>query len=125
MQGRNTGLIVAIIAVAVLVIIFFGLLGGGMMMGYGLGPGRMMGLGFGYGGFGFGWIYAILMGVFWLLVIGGVIALVIWLLRPGRMAETISGPPTNDALQILRERYAKGEITKEQYDQMRQDLEGK
>ena len=28
-----------------------------------------------------------------------------------------------DALEILRERYARGEVTKEQYDRMRDDLE--
>jgi len=28
-----------------------------------------------------------------------------------------------DALEILRERYAKGGVTKEQYDMMRDDLE--
>jgi len=29
----------------------------------------------------------------------------------------------DDALEILRERYARGEVTKEQYDKMREDLE--
>jgi len=28
-----------------------------------------------------------------------------------------------DVLEILRERYARGEVTKEQYDRMRDDLE--
>lgn len=126
MQGRNIGIVVAIIVVAVLVILFFGLLGGGMM-GYGFfGPGGMMGPGrFGYGGLGFSPFWWILMAFFWLLIIGGIIVLVIWLLQPRRPLGTTPGPTGGRALDILKERYAKGEITKEEYDQMRQDLEGK
>jgi len=30
---------------------------------------------------------------------------------------------SDDALEILRDRYARGEITKEQYDKLREDLE--
>jgi uncharacterized membrane protein len=34
----------------------------------------------------------------------------------------VSRPSGSWALEILRERYAKGEITREQYEQMRRDL---
>jgi len=32
-------------------------------------------------------------------------------------------PDRSNALEIIRERYAKGEITKEQYEQLKKDLE--
>lgn len=116
MQGRD----VAIVAGAVvLVILLFGLVGGGMMMG----PGMM---GWGWGGYGFGWwgiVMGIVMLLFWVLIIGGVVWLVVSLLRQGGPGAL--GPrPRGGALDILRERYARGEITREQYEQMRRDIEG-
>ncbi|MCL5265824.1 MAG: SHOCT domain-containing protein [Chloroflexi bacterium] len=111
MQGRD---IATIIAVAVLIVLLFGLLGGGMMMGWGM-----------MGGFGFGFspVYGIIMAVFWVSIVVGIIALVVWLFQQGRPTE--AGPGAGLALDILRERYAKGEITREQFEQMRRDLEGK
>jgi putative membrane protein len=71
-----------------------------------------------YGGNG-GWMWVgmVLMVVFWVAVI----ALIVWAVRSfsGRMP---AGSGGSNALDIARQRYAKGEITKGQYDQMKKDL---
>lgn len=67
------------------------------------------------GGMWFGWI-------FW-FVIFGVIA---WLLinKSGRYSnQNQINPHPESPIDILKKRYAKGEITKEQFDQMKKDLE--
>lgn len=78
----------------------------------------------GYGG-GFGMIAMV---IFWVVII----ALAVWLLSrvfPGatRNAPSNGTPPRSDTLEspteILKKRYARGEITKEQFDQMRRDIE--
>lgn len=94
-----------------LVIILLVLLGGSMM-----GPGMM-----GWGGFGFSPLWPILMLLFWALIIGGIVMLLIWMFR--QTQPTGPGPTGNRPLDILRERYARGEITREQYQDMRRDLE--
>ena len=81
----------------------------------------MMGWGFGgYGGGGVGWFGPIMMIVFWGAVILGIAALVRYLVRPG------GGPAAHDradtALDILKNRYARGEINKEEFEAMRKDL---
>lgn len=75
----------------------------------------MMGLG--WGGM---WLGGLLMIAFWVLIIGGAVWLVMTLARGGQSA--FSRPSTQPSLDLLRARYAKGEITKEQFDQMRRDL---
>jgi len=77
----------------------------------------MMG-GFGFGGMLFG---GLLMNAFWVLIIGGAVWLVVTLARgnQGQAATTASG---QTSLDVLKARYAKGEINKEQFDQMRRDL---
>ena len=72
----------------------------------------------GFAGMGWGWIGLgiVHMLLFWVLVILGIVALVKWL-GGG------SGPSlTGSALDILKERYAKGELTREQFEQMKRDL---
>ena len=75
--------------------------------------------------FGFfpGW--GIVMVLFWALIIGGVALLVVWLIQQAGPAT--AGPPPSEgrALEILQERYARGEITREEYERMRQDLVGR
>jgi putative membrane protein len=116
---KNTGTILGVILVVVLVVL---LLGGAGMMGFGMGGyggyGGMMG---GYGGYGFNPIGMIFSFVFWALIIGGVVLLVVWLARnTGRTALGTSGGES--PLEILKARYAKGEITKEQFDAIKRDL---
>ncbi len=77
----------------------------------------------GWGGWGW-WspIWGIVMLVFWLLVLAGLGLVVLWFVRQIRPGEAAAG--RSRALEILQERYARGEITREQYEQMRRDLEG-
>lgn len=86
---------------------------------FGYSPGMMDG-NFGFGMMtGFGGIFMIL---FWVAII----ALVVWLISSlvsRSNSQTSSGlPPAESALDILKKRYARGEITKEQFDEMRRDL---
>ena len=69
---------------------------------WGWGWGMMAGAGF-------------LMLLFWILVIVGLVVLVRWVIGSSSGGES-------RALTILKERYAKGEITKEQFDQMKRDI---
>lgn len=65
-------------------------------------------------GMGFGWVWMIL---FWALVILGAAYLV--KLIAGRAG---GGERHETALDILKKRYARGEITKEEFEKMKDDL---
>jgi putative membrane protein len=74
----------------------------------------------GIGGMGWGWIGLgmVHMLLFWILVILGIVVLARWL---------AGGSSRNflpDPLEILKARYARGEITKEQFEQMKRDIGG-
>ncbi len=70
----------------------------------------MHGAGFGMGGFGFGWIFMIL---FWVLVITAVFYTVRYLIDRGRTV-TVEKDRAED---ILRRRFASGEIDKKEYEE--------
>ncbi len=118
---RNTNTLIAIVVIVVLAVLLFG---GAGMMGFGgfgmMGPGMMGGYGSPYG-FGYNPIGSILSLVFWALILGGVVLLVVWLLRSANWTSQASSP--DSAIEILKARYAKGEITKEQFDAMKRDLQ--
>lgn len=71
----------------------------------------------GYGGMGFGMIFMLL---FWALIILGIAALVRWLIAQQSQA---AGSRDKTPVQILQERYARGEIDREEYLQKKRDLE--
>ena len=81
-----------------------GMVGPGMMGGYG-----MMG--------GFGWLGMLTMLLFWI----GVIALVVWAL--GNLFPARQATVDPDALEILKRRYARGEISHEEFVQARVALQ--
>jgi putative membrane protein len=76
------------------------------------------------GNFGaWGWIGLILNLVFWVGLIAGLALLVVWAKRRARVfaaANPASGQPT--AKEILQAQYARGEITREQYELRKQDI---
>jgi len=74
---------------------------------------------------GFGLIGLVFMLLFW----GGLILLAIWFVRtlfpsttPANRSETSPGGQSSSAKEILDRRYARGEITREQYETMKRDL---
>jgi putative membrane protein len=89
---------------------------GGMMHGGMMDGGMMDGM---MGGGAFMWLWAI----FAVLLLGLLVVGVVWLVR------TLTGPgpgsATSAARQELDLRYARGELTREEYQQRRADLEGR
>jgi putative membrane protein len=67
-----------------------------------------------WGAWGFGMMLIMLL--FWILVIAGLVVGVRWLLGLGKDRRFDS------ALEILRERYAKGEINKDEFEAKKRDL---
>lgn len=77
----------------------------------------MMGNGFGgWGGMGFGSLW---MWIFWIVLIAGVVLLVRWMSRGAGSV----GPPAESALDVLKRRYASGEIGREEFEQKKRDLQ--
>jgi putative membrane protein len=62
-------------------------------------------------GMGFGGFFMIL---FWAVIIIGAVVLIRWLVDQSKDGKT--------ALQILQERYARGELQREEYEQKKRDL---
>lgn len=85
--------------------------GGNPMMGSGWNWNNMIG---GWGGFGvLGWFSVVL---FWILLILGVVALIRYLSLGKR------GDEGKSPLDILKERYARGEIGKKEFEEMKKNL---
>jgi putative membrane protein len=81
--------------------------------GYGWGHGPWM-----MGGYGMGWFGGIFMVIFWIAVVIGFVFLIRWLVQSTRGG----AGSTESALEILKQRYAKGEIDKKEFEQKKKDL---
>ncbi|HET9496091.1 MAG TPA: SHOCT domain-containing protein, partial [Chloroflexia bacterium] len=128
-QSRNSLGIVVLVVLGVVVLLpvlampFMGMMGFGMMGGLGTGAN--------------GWWGWLVMLLFWVLLIGGIVLVAVWLFRqgyfgggstggtvgPGRDLESPeSGSGRQSALDILNQRYARGEVDREQYEQIKRDI---
>ena len=67
------------------------------------------------GAWGIGMMFMML--VFWILVIAGLVLGVRWLMQEGKERRG-----NDSALEILRQRYARGEINKEEFETKKRDL---
>lgn len=90
--------------------------------GYGSGPGWGGHMMYGWGG----WLGGPFMIIIWILMIVAGIALIKWLFAISRkdQAAPFSSPAQglDRSLAILRERYAKGEISREEFQAMKAEL---
>lgn len=111
------------IGIAALVLLLGGIwlgMTGGSRYGYGGmmgGPGGAWGIGFPY----MGLVGGLVMLLFWGLVIAGIV----WLVQSaiqGRQPPADTGSASESPLDILKRRYASGEITKEQFEEMKRNL---
>lgn len=118
-RNLKTGLIIGGIVLVILVVLplIVGLATGWQFCGYETKEYHMMGPWM-MGGFGFGWF----MPIVWIVIIGLIVWAVIALTK--RTSGTSIQDPNKhiSALEILKERYARGEIGKDEFEEKRKDL---
>ncbi len=113
-KNVKTALIIGgvIIAVPIIVPLVFGPIWGWQDDGM-MGSGMMS-------GFGWGWLMPVFFILFWGLVIWAIVALVRGLSGPRSSDST--APTADSAIEVLKKRYARGEIGKEEYEEKKKDL---
>ena len=91
----------------------YGMMGSGGMMSM-MGRGMMGGYpaSYDYNNYGY-W------NIFWILLFATVIFLIVWIIHRFGIKKTASETPLN----ILRKRFAKGEINKKQFEEMKKEME--
>ena len=79
-----------------------------------MGPGMM-------GNWGTGWFGGIFMIIFWVFLIVGLVFLIKWLIQTTSSGKTDTRMGSS-AVEILKERYARGEINQEELETKKRDL---
>jgi putative membrane protein len=117
-KTMKTALVIGGIVVAILIVLplVFGPTWGWRDGGWGM-PWWCPMEGFGWG---WGWFMPVSMILFWGLVIWGVVALMRGTSHPNDPASGSS--QLNSALEVLKKRYARGEISKAEYEEKRKDI---
>ena len=82
-----------------------------------MGPNMMGGF---FGGFGFIWMIFIF--IFIAVIIVGIILLIVGLVKKANYSNKSPQGKGNNSLEILKQRYAKGEITKKEFETMKKDI---
>ncbi len=89
----------------------------------------MRGLDYGYGMMGGSWVGGLALFLFGLVVLVGIVLIVVWAIRTASgHGQTGAGPASpgaaahDEAMAVARRRFASGEITKEQFDQIMSGL---
>jgi putative membrane protein len=75
-------------------------------------------MGYGFDGGAGGWIWMI----GGLLLMIGVVVLIVWIINTANQGSSIKSSERPSALDILRERYARGEITQQEFEQAKKTL---
>ena len=114
-KNTKTALIIGGVVLAALIIIpsVVGAVPGWQGGGWGMMGSGMMGSGM-MGGFSWMWLMPIFFIVFW--------GLVIWGIRGLSGPRGSDSPKADSALELLKKRYARGEISKEEYEDKKRDL---
>ena len=91
------------------------------MWGYGPGSGYGM-----MGGYGFGYGMGPIGMILWIVILIAVIIAIVWLVRSlaGSSHHAPTGPRRSPGLDVLEERYARGEIQREEYLEKKKDIGG-
>lgn len=69
-------------------------------------------------GWGHMFVGSLMMVIFWAVIIAAILLILRWLVGDSRRSDRHVAP-RNNALEILRERFARGEIDKEEYEERR------
>ena len=73
-------------------------------------------------GWGMGWFGMIFMIIFWGLIIIGIVLLIRWLIQTTGSRGSSGVSTGSKAMDILEERYARGEITRDEFESMKRDI---
>ncbi len=73
---------------------------------------------------GWGWLGMAFHLLFWILLLVALVFLIKWLAQGNRTAkqEDLKGDSSGRWMEILKERYARGEIDREEFEQKKRDL---
>jgi putative membrane protein len=74
------------------------------------------------GGWGMGWFGMIFMIIFWGLVIFGLVSLIRWLIQNTSSKGQTGVRTGSNAMNVLKERYAKGIISRDEFESMKKDI---